>query len=59
MTKKLPNIVLIVMDTMGAKHMSLYGYHPYHNLERITQGLGFGAPRYHELQTDVDTRSSV
>ena len=24
--QKLPNIVLIVMDTAGAKHMSLYGY---------------------------------
>jgi arylsulfatase A-like enzyme len=23
---KLPNIILIVMDTMGAKHMSIYGY---------------------------------
>jgi len=26
MKSKLPNIVLIVMDTAGAKHMSLYGY---------------------------------
>ncbi len=24
---KLPNIILIVCDTLGAKHMSLYGYH--------------------------------
>jgi len=24
--QKLPNIVFIVMDTAGAKHMSLYGY---------------------------------
>ncbi|MFP3868038.1 MAG: sulfatase [Desulfobacteraceae bacterium] len=27
MTAKLPNIILIVMDTASAKHMSLYGYH--------------------------------
>ena len=26
MSQKLPNIIFIVMDTMGAKHMSLYGY---------------------------------
>jgi arylsulfatase A-like enzyme len=26
MKSKLPNIILIVMDTLGAKHMSLYGY---------------------------------
>jgi arylsulfatase A-like enzyme len=26
MKKKLPNIIFIVMDTVGAKHMSLYGY---------------------------------
>lgn len=39
MSQKLPNIILIVMDTMGAKHMSLYGYPrpttPY--LERIAE----------------------
>jgi arylsulfatase A-like enzyme len=37
--KKLPNIVLIVMDTSGAKHFSIYGYHrrttPY--LDRIAE----------------------
>jgi arylsulfatase A-like enzyme len=27
MGNKLPNIILIVMDTVGAKHCSLYGYH--------------------------------
>jgi arylsulfatase A-like enzyme len=34
---KLPNIILIVMDTVGAKHMSLYGYprRTTPNLERI------------------------
>lgn len=26
MRNKLPNIIMIVMDTVGAKHMSLYGY---------------------------------
>jgi arylsulfatase A-like enzyme len=25
--RKLPNIIFLVMDTAGAKHMSLYGYH--------------------------------
>lgn len=39
MKKKLPNIILIVMDTVGAKHMSLYGYHrkTTPNLERIAE----------------------
>jgi arylsulfatase A-like enzyme len=27
MRDKLPNIIFVVMDTLGAKHMSLYGYH--------------------------------
>ena len=27
MKGKLPNIILIILDTVGAKHMSLYGYH--------------------------------
>ncbi len=27
MSDRLPNILLIVCDTLGAKHMSLYGYH--------------------------------
>lgn len=37
MKKKLPNIVFIVMDTVGAKHMSLYGYprRTTPNLERL------------------------
>jgi arylsulfatase A-like enzyme len=37
MKSKLPNIVLIIMDTVGAKHMSLYGYHrkTTPNLERL------------------------
>jgi len=39
MKKKLPNIILIVLDTVGAKHMSLYGYHrrTTPNLERIAE----------------------
>jgi arylsulfatase A-like enzyme len=37
MSPKLPNIVLIVLDTVGAKHLSLYGYErpTTPNLERI------------------------
>jgi arylsulfatase A-like enzyme len=39
MEAALPNIIFIVMDTAGAKHMSLYGYHrqttPY--LERLAK----------------------
>ena len=26
-TESLPNIIIILCDTLGAKHMSLYGYH--------------------------------
>ncbi len=39
MKAKLPNIVLIVLDTLGAKHMSLYGYHRQTtpNLERLAE----------------------
>jgi arylsulfatase A-like enzyme len=39
MSSKLPNIVLIVLDTVGAKHLSLYGYHrpTTPNLERIAR----------------------
>ncbi len=39
MKKKLPNIIFIVMDTVGAKHMSLYGYQrkTTPNLERIAE----------------------
>lgn len=39
MKEKLPNIVFIVMDTAGAKHMSLYGYHRQTtpNLERLAE----------------------
>ncbi len=39
MKSKLPNIVLIVLDTLGAKHMSLYGYHRKNtpNLERLAE----------------------
>jgi arylsulfatase A-like enzyme len=39
MKNKLPNIVFIVMDTVGAKHMSLYGYprRTTPNLDRIAQ----------------------
>jgi arylsulfatase A-like enzyme len=39
MKKKLPNIIFIVMDTMGAKHMSLYGYprRTTPNLDRIAE----------------------
>lgn len=38
MTKKLPNIILLVLDTVGAKHLSLYHYHrpTTPNLERIS-----------------------
>jgi arylsulfatase A-like enzyme len=37
MSLKQPNIVLIVLDTVGAKHLSLYGYQrpTTPNLERI------------------------
>lgn len=27
MNRKLPNIIFLVLDTVGAKHLSLYGYH--------------------------------
>ena len=39
MSSKLPNIILIVLDTVGAKHLSLYGYQrpTTPNLERIAQ----------------------
>jgi arylsulfatase A-like enzyme len=39
MSRKLPNIVLIVLDTVGAKHLSLYGYQKptTPNLERIAE----------------------
>ncbi len=39
MSKKLPNIILMVLDTVGAKHLSLYGYHrpTTPNLEKIAQ----------------------
>jgi arylsulfatase A-like enzyme len=39
MSSKLPNIVLIVLDTVGAKHLSLYGYQrpTTPNLERIAE----------------------
>ena len=39
MGSTLPNIVLIVLDTMGAKHMSLYGYPRLTtpNLERLAE----------------------
>jgi arylsulfatase A-like enzyme len=39
MTSKLPNIVLIVLDTVGAKHLSLYDYQrrTTPNLERIAE----------------------
>lgn len=39
MKKRLPNIILIVMDTVGAKHMSLYGYErrTTPNLERLAE----------------------
>lgn len=41
--EKLPNIVLIVCDTLGAKHMSLYGYHRKTTpmLERLVEEEGF------------------
>jgi len=37
--KKLPNIILMVLDTVSAKHLSLYNYHrpTTPNLERIAQ----------------------
>ncbi len=39
MRKKLPNIILMVLDTVGAKHLSLYNYHrpTTPNLERIAR----------------------
>ncbi|MEJ2069737.1 MAG: sulfatase [Syntrophobacterales bacterium] len=39
MSKKLPNIILLVLDTVGAKHLSLYNYHrpTTPNLERIAR----------------------
>ncbi len=39
MSRKLPNIILLVLDTVGAKHLSLYGYErpTTPNLERIAQ----------------------
>jgi arylsulfatase A-like enzyme len=39
MSPKLPNIILMVLDTVGAKHLSLYGYDrpTTPNLERIAQ----------------------
>ena len=39
MRKKLPNIILLVLDTVGAKHLSLYDYHrpTTPNLERIAR----------------------
>lgn len=41
--RKLPNIILIVCDTLGAKHMSLYGYHrkTTPNLERMVEEDNF------------------
>jgi arylsulfatase A-like enzyme len=43
MKKVLPNIILIVCDTLGAKHMSLYGYdrRTTPNLERLVEKEGF------------------
>lgn len=43
MNNKLPNIILIVCDTLGAKHMSLYGYHRRTTpmLERMVEEDGF------------------
>ncbi len=40
---KLPNIILIVCDTLSAKHMSLYGYDrkTTPNLERLVEEKGF------------------
>lgn len=42
---KLPNIVIIVCDTLGAKHMSLYGYQrrTTPNLERLVEKENFTA----------------
>lgn len=39
MNKKLPNIILLVLDTVGAKHLSLYGYprRTTPNLERVAR----------------------
>ncbi|MDP2167616.1 MAG: sulfatase [Thermodesulfovibrionales bacterium] len=43
MNNKLPNIVLIVCDTLGAKHMSLHGYHrkTTPSIERMVEEEGF------------------
>jgi arylsulfatase A-like enzyme len=43
MKRDLPNIILIVCDTLGAKHMSLYGYErrTTPNLERLVEKEGF------------------
>ena len=43
MPHKLPNIVLIVCDTLGAEHMSLYGYErsTTPRLERLVEEMGF------------------
>ncbi|MBW2135836.1 MAG: sulfatase-like hydrolase/transferase, partial [Deltaproteobacteria bacterium] len=43
MSNNLPNIIMIVMDTVGAKHMSLYGYHrrTTPNLEEIAKESTF------------------
>jgi len=43
MKENLPNIILIVCDTLGAKHMSLYGYerNTTPNLERLVEKEGF------------------
>ncbi|RLD96695.1 MAG: hypothetical protein DRI93_00115 [Aquificota bacterium] len=43
MVQTLPNIVLVVCDTLGAKHMSLYGYErrTTPNLERLVEEVGF------------------
>jgi len=45
MKKNLPNIILIVCDTLGAKHMSLYGYerHTTPHLEKLVKEEGFTA----------------
>ena len=39
MSKKPPNLVFLVLDTVGAKHLSLYGYHrpTTPNLEKIAR----------------------
>lgn len=43
MVKDSPNIILIVCDTLGAKHMSLYGYERQTtpNLEKLVEEEGF------------------